>query len=100
MRHYSSVLVSIPEGPDDSPYAVQSIDCDVCGTEEVQIHIAHVGTVLRVLSHLLDDLYETDGAAEPMTPLLPATPTNKAAILAYLDREFPGWKADRIRRKP
>lgn len=99
MRHYSKVIIELPDGPEDPPYAVVSIDCDVCGEEELRIHMSHLGTLMRVLQLTMNDLHDEDGIAEPMSGVLPGTPVNKAKIRDYFDREFPGWKADRIRRR-
>lgn len=95
-RHYSKILVELPDSPDDPPYAVLRIDCDVCGPSEIRLHVQHLGTLLRVLSQTLDDLAD-DGVAEALTPMFESTPANKARVRDYLDRVFPGWKAHRVR---
>jgi hypothetical protein len=98
MKHYSKVIIELPDGLDDPPYAVVSIDCDVCGEEEIRIPMQHLGTVLRVLDHAIAQLGGS-GASQPMGPqFLDKTPENKAKLRDCLDRAFPGWKADRIRK--
>jgi hypothetical protein len=97
-RHYSKVLVELPDSPDDPPYAVVRIDCDVCGPSEIRLHVLHLGTLLRVLTQTLADL-DDDGTAEALSPLLDGTPANKARARDYLDRVFPDWKAHRLRER-
>jgi hypothetical protein len=97
-RHYSKVLVELPDGPEDPPYAVVRIDCDVCGPTELRLPMPHLGTVLRVLTQTVADL-EDDGTAEALSPLLEGTRANKARARDYLDRVFPGWKAFRLRAR-
>jgi len=97
-RHYSKVLVELPDGPSDPPFAVVTIDCDVCGEEELRIHVAHLGTLLRVLGQTVDDLHD-DGTAQAFSQVFGATPADKAKARDYLDRTFPGWKGDRLRAR-
>lgn len=100
-RHYSKVIVELPDGPSDPPYAIVQTDCDVCGEDEFKIHVSHLGTLLRVLESTVASLGD-DGCAESMmkdgTAFAASTSENKRKAREYLDRAFPGWKADHLRR--
>jgi hypothetical protein len=97
MRHFSKVIIELPDSPNDPPYAVLSIDCDVCGQEEIRIHMSHLGTVARILQQTIAGLGD-DGFSDSVGSCLESTPANKAKVRDFLDRTFPGWKADRLRR--
>ena len=97
-RHFSKVLVQLPDSDADPPYAIVTIECDVCGPSEIRLHPAHLGTVLRVLGQVVADLQD-DGHADTLSPLLESTPANKARVREYLDRMFPDWKAYRLRER-
>lgn len=98
-RHYSKVYVELPDGPADPPFAVVTIDCMDCGKSELKIHVQHLGTVLRTLSHTIETLYNDTndtGHSEAMSPFfVPSTEENKKKVREYLDREFPGWVVGR-----
>jgi hypothetical protein len=98
-RHYSKVLVELPDNPSDPPYAVVSIDCATCGQSELKIHVAHLGTVLRALSGTVDSLHD-DGFHDVITPyFIPSNEENKRKVREHLNREFPGWVVGR-QKKP
>jgi hypothetical protein len=97
-RHYSKVLVELPDSDGDPPYAIVTIDCDVCGPSEIRLHVEHLGTLMRVLAQTLAGL-EDDGHTEALSPLLEGTRANKARARDYLDRVFPDWKAYRLRQR-
>lgn len=93
-RHYSKILVEFPDCPDDPPYATVSIDCMQCGKSEVKVHVQHLGSVLRVLDHAVNELQKDDGTTEALfNGFVPSTPDNKRRVREYLDRAFPGWLA-------
>jgi hypothetical protein len=102
MRHYSKIIVELPDGPSDPPYAIVSYDCDVCGEEEVRIHMHHIGGVLRSLRDVLGRLGD-DGSTEEIAvgqgDWAPSTPSNKQKLREYLDRAFPDWKAGRLKER-
>jgi hypothetical protein len=101
MRHYSKIMVELPDSDDDPPYAIVNIDCDVCGEEEIRIHVSHIGSLLRVLGNTVQALHRDgdEGSTETLgTFFAPSTPDNKKKVREFLDRKFPGWKADRLRR--
>lgn len=98
MRHYSKVLVSLPDNPHDPPYAIVSVDCEVCGELEARLHVAHLGTVLRALQKIVDTIQD-DGVTDQTSPLMEGTPANRAEVRKFLDAAFPDWTAERIRRR-
>lgn len=95
-RHYSKVLIELPDSPSDPPYAVISIECEQCDKTEIRIHVAHLGTVGRVIDQTVQSLFSDDGFTESMRPFfIPSTPDNKKKIRDYLNSFFPGWAAGR-----
>jgi hypothetical protein len=94
-RHYSKVLIELPDSPSDPDVAIISIECDVCGTKRLQIHPQHLGTVARVIQKTIASF--DDGSSEPMMvdPFLPSTEENKQKVKRYLDERFPAWRAER-----
>jgi len=94
-RHYSKVLVQLPESPTDPPEIVVRIDCDVCGVSEFRTHITHLGTLARVLGDIMAFVHD-DGHLEKLSS---PEREDRQKVLDYLDRRFPEWKGERIRRR-
>lgn len=94
MRHYSKVIIAVPDDAADEPELKIWIDCDVCGKMEFSTHIAHYGTLVRTLSLHYRDMGGDDGFSEPMG--VPLKELEKA--VSFLDRAFPEWKAERLRK--
>lgn len=98
MRHYSKVLVELPDTPSDPQEVVVSIDCDVCGKVEFRAHVAHFGTLVRVLSQAFHELRAADdGKTDAVSVWAPSD--QKQKVLDYLNRAFPEWKMDRLRER-
>lgn len=95
MRHYSKVILSVPDGPDDPQELGITIECDVCGTFELSTHIAHFGTLVRTLTDLYGSLaWPTDNGVSAGA----GTFRDRGECAAHLNRHFPEWKAERLRR--
>lgn len=95
-RHYSKVLIEIPDSESDPDELIVTIDCDVCGKNEWRTHINHFGTLARTLHAMFKEMQPDD---DGVTHALKNVPPEKALALEYLDRRFPDWKADRLRER-
>lgn len=93
MRHYSKVIIGVPDGPMEPQELTIEIDCDVCGVMEWRTHIAHFGTLVRTLTNMYDTMTD-DGTTKGM-----GTFQDHAAAIAYLNEAFPEWKVGRIRQR-
>ena len=94
MRHYSKVLIGVPDSPDDPQELTVEITCDACGTIEFRTHIAHPGTLARTLSDVVRGLGGDDGHSTKLQHF-----EGLDAAREHIDRTFPEWKADRIRKR-
>lgn len=94
MRHYSKVLIEFPDSPSDPQELIVHMDCDTCGEHEWRTHVAHFGTLVRVLNEAYQSLGGDGGSTQNMK--LPEGADLRKAR-EHLDRHFPEWKAKRIR---
>lgn len=98
-RHYSKVVIELPDSPSDPQEIVLTIDCDVCGEQELRTHVAHFGTLVRVLSDAFDDMGRDDGETYHVVDASWQPSSQKQKVLDYLNRVFPEWKAGRLRAR-
>lgn len=98
-RHYSKVLLELPDCPSDPQELVITIECDQCGgRDEWRTNIVHLGTLVRVLNDAWASLgQDDDGTMEKFTEFVPSE--SKARVMEHLRQYFPQWKQDRKNRR-
>lgn len=95
-RHFSKVLVELPDSPTDPDVAIITIECETCGTKRIQIHPTHLGTVARVLTRTIAAYADDSTESFAIPPEWQAsTETNRQKVLKYLNDKFPGWRDNR-----
>lgn len=93
-RHYSSVIVQLPE-PGEPPELILHFDCDVCGKHEWRTHVLHLGTLVRVLVNTLEAIGGDDG----MTEAFPELGGRNAALDSLKARVKSATEAFKARRQ-
>ena len=93
MRHYSKLLVHLPDSPSDPPEVRIEMDCDVCGELEISFDVAHIGTLYRLLADIFHS--SADDGTSKMFGSFPSK--ERAKAIRHLNKHFPEWKTCRIR---